>query len=82
MGAMARVTSKSRVSVPKSVRDALGIAEGDTIVFRVEGDRVVLTKLPDFLSLAGSISVPPEKQGMTWDQIKEETWRERAKRWT
>ena len=42
MDAAARVTSKGQVTVPKSVRDALGIHEGDEIVFRVEGNRAVL----------------------------------------
>ena len=29
----ARVSSKGQVTVPKAVRDALGIAEGDELVF-------------------------------------------------
>jgi len=41
MDAAARVTSKGQVTVPKAVRDALGIKEGDEIVFRVEGNRAL-----------------------------------------
>ena len=54
MDAAARVTSKGQVTVPKAVRDALGIREGDEVVFHVEGNRAVLTRTPDFLALAGS----------------------------
>ena len=36
------MSSKGQVTVPKAVRDALGLGEGDDVVFRVEGDRAVL----------------------------------------
>ena len=39
MDASAKVTSKGQVTVPKMVRDALGIREGDEVLFRVEGQR-------------------------------------------
>ena len=55
MDAAAKVTSKGQVTVPKAVRDALGIKEGDEVFFRVEGNRAVLARTPDFLALAGSI---------------------------
>ena len=42
MDVAAKVTSKGQVTVPKAVREALGIKEGDEVVFRVEGDRAVL----------------------------------------
>ena len=60
MDAAAKVTSKGQVTVPKAVREALGIEEGDEVVFRVEGDRAVLARTPNFLDLAGSIRVPVE----------------------
>ena len=69
MDAAARVTSKGQVTVPKVVRDALGISEGDEIVFRVDGSRAVLARTPDFLELAGSISVPAAKRNVAWDEV-------------
>ena len=57
MDAAAKMTSKGQVTVPKVVRDALGIEAGDEVVFRVEGNRAVLARTPDFLDLAGSIAV-------------------------
>ena len=35
----AKLSSKGQLTVPKAVRDALGLAEGDDVVFRVEGTR-------------------------------------------
>ena len=69
MDAAAKVTSKGQVTVPKAVRDALGIKEGDEVVFRVEGKRAVLARTPDFLDLAGSVKVPAAKRNVAWDEV-------------
>ena len=78
MDAAARVTSKGQVTVPKVVRDALGINEGDEVVFRVEGNRAVLKRTPDFLDLAGSIRVPAAKRNVAWDDVLRRTRTGRA----
>jgi antitoxin PrlF len=78
MDVAAKVTSKGQVTVPKAVRDALGIREGDEIVFRVEGNRAVLSRVPDFLDLAGSIRVPAAKRNVAWDELVRRTRTERA----
>ena len=78
MEAAAKMTSKGQVTVPKAVRDALGITEGDEVVFRVEGDRAVLARTADFLDLAGSVSVPASKRNVAWDEVVRRTRSERA----
>ncbi len=69
MDAAAKVSSKGQITVPKAVRVALGIVEGDEVVFRVEGDRAVLARTPDFLELASTISVPAERRSVAWDDV-------------
>lgn len=78
MEAAARVTSKGQVTVPKAVREALGITEGDEVIFRVEGDYAVLARTPDFLSLARSIRVPAAKRNVAWDEVIRRTRSDRA----
>ncbi|MDA8358796.1 MAG: AbrB/MazE/SpoVT family DNA-binding domain-containing protein [Actinomycetota bacterium] len=78
MDVAARVTSKGQVTVPKAVRDALGIEDGDEVVFRVEGSRAVLAKVPDFLDLAGTVRVPAAKRNVAWDQVIRRTKSGRA----
>jgi AbrB family looped-hinge helix DNA binding protein len=78
--AAAKVTSKGQVTVPKAVRDALGIEEGDEIVFRVEGNRAVLARTPEFLSLAGTIPVPAARRNVAWDEVIRRTRAARATR--
>lgn len=78
MDAAAKVTSKGQVTVPLAVREALGIEAGDQVVFRVEGNRAVLARTPDFLDLAGSVNVPARKRNATWDEVLRGTRRARA----
>ena len=80
MDTRAKITSKGQVTIPKSVRDALQLHEGDELLFRVERSRAVIAKTPDFLSLAGTVIVPAEKRGTPWDDIVRRTRRERAGR--
>lgn len=74
----AKMSSKGQITVPKAVRDALGIGEGDNVVFRVEGNRAVLARTPDFLSLAGSIKVPAARRNAAWDDVVRKTRSARA----
>lgn len=78
MEAAARVSSKGQVTVPKAVREALGIKEGDAVVFRVDGQRAALARTPDLLDLAGSITVPAAKRNSTWDEVIGRTRKARA----
>lgn len=78
MDAAAKVTSKGQITVPKAVRDALGIEVGDEIVFRVEGNKAVLARTADFLDLASSVKVPAAKRNVAWDAVLRETRTARA----
>ena len=78
MDLAAKVTSKGQVTIPKAVRDMLGIAEGDEIVFRVEKNRALLAKTPNLLELAGAVDVPAAKRGTAWDEVRRSTRRARA----
>ncbi|MFQ6074628.1 MAG: AbrB/MazE/SpoVT family DNA-binding domain-containing protein [Candidatus Bathyarchaeia archaeon] len=41
------VTRNSQITIPKKVREALGIGEGDRVTVRVEGGRAVLEKVEE-----------------------------------
>ena len=64
------VTKKYQVTIPKDVRDALGIKAGDEVVFVREGNRYVLMKLTDLLRELGDVTrdidetVEEVKQGL------------------
>lgn len=78
MDVVAKPSSKGRVTAPKAVRDALGLSEGEAVVFRVEEKRALLARRADFLSLAGSISVPADRRNAAWDDVLRQTRTRRA----
>lgn len=43
--AIAKITSKGQMTIPKAAREAVRLAEGDLVVVEVEGDRLIVRKL-------------------------------------
>ena len=70
---MSRITAKGQVTIPKSVRSALGVSPGDEIEFRISEDRQVTVskcvKPSAFTRFVGYLS---RKQGRDPDRIIEE----------
>jgi antitoxin PrlF len=65
----ATVTAKGQITIPQAVREALGLVQGDRVVFRVETHRAILARTPDLLSLAGAVPVPTPKRRVPWDEV-------------
>ncbi len=42
-----RISSKAQTTIPKAVRLALALKEGDELSYEIEGDRVILTGAGD-----------------------------------
>ena len=40
-----KITFKGQVTIPKEIREALTIQEGDSVIFEVQGDHAVLKPL-------------------------------------
>lgn len=78
METTAKVTAKGQVTIPRSVRDELGLQEGGSVVFRVEGNRAVMSATGDLLDLAGSVSVPAAKRGTPSGELRRATRRRRS----
>ena len=79
MQSSAKVTSKGQITIPKPVRDALDLHEGDEVLFRVERSRAVIAKTPSFLELAGTVAVPAGRRATEWDEVLRRTRRGRAR---
>ena len=74
MDVAARLSSKGQLTVPRAVREALSLNEGDSVVFRVEGDRAILAKTPD-LTRWQDHRRAADKRGKPWDEIRAEAHR-------
>lgn len=82
MDVAAAMTSKGQITVPKAVRDALGLHARDRVIFRVEGKVAVLARTADLLELAGSVPVSSDQRGADWADVRDRTRRARAARRT
>lgn len=71
MGVSATMRAKGRVTIPKQVRDQLGLDEGDRLLFRVEDGRAVLTPVADLLQLASTVPVPAGARHLSVDEVRE-----------
>ena len=78
MDIAAKLTSKGQITVPKAVRDTLGLTPGDQVLFRVEDNRAIIARTTDFLDLAGSVAVPAGKRGRDWEDVRRQTRLTRA----
>lgn len=72
----AKVTSKGQVTIPKRVRDDLGLQDGDYLIFETKGDRALLTKAPvkptdDFDRLADRVAERFKDRGITRSEVAE-----------
>jgi antitoxin PrlF len=80
MDIAAQLSSKGQLTVPKAVRDALGLVEGDQVVFRVNGRRAVLARTASLLDLAGTVPAPAARRGASWADVRRTTRSARAQR--
>jgi antitoxin PrlF len=72
----AKVTSKGQVTIPKPVRDELGLEEGDYLVLEPKGQYVVGTKAllaptDDFGDLAERIAGRFRKKGISRADVED-----------
>jgi antitoxin PrlF len=65
------LTSKGQVTIPKVVREELGLREGDRVAFRVlhDGTVVVEPETVDLLTLAGAMK--PKRKGISVADMNE-----------
>lgn len=80
MDVSATVTAKGQVTIPKQVRDALGLGEGDRLLFRVVDGRALLARTPDLLDLAGAVPVPADARDLSWGEVRDRARRSQAAR--
>jgi AbrB family looped-hinge helix DNA binding protein len=75
-----RITSKGQITVPKAIRETLGVEPGDRIAFRVQEDgRVVVEpETVDLRSLRGALK--PRRRGVSVEEMAAAVRNQAAKR--
>lgn len=69
----ARITSKGQVTLPKRIRDALGLSKSAVVEFELREGEAVLKPVSSggFLALYGSVR--PRRSPEDWSQVRAET---------
>lgn len=68
----ATVTSKGRITIPRAVRGALRLRQGDVLSFELDGNRAVVEPVIPSVSFAGDEGLWREGTGLTIDEINAE----------
>ena len=69
MDSAAKVTARGQVTVPKTIRDALGIQDGDQVVFRIEGGQALLARTPQGFDPVEMDEAPTAQCNAEWDDV-------------
>jgi AbrB family looped-hinge helix DNA binding protein len=75
---IARVSSKNQIVLPKTVRDALGVQSGDSVIFLVDGDKVLIRSRPDSFTeaIAGLYKkIGDGKDPQQWLEEERASWK-------
>jgi AbrB family looped-hinge helix DNA binding protein len=66
------VTRRGQTTIPTEIRRKLGIEEGSKLKVEMEGQKVILTKVPSLFDLAGTSELSREEAFMRLDKMREE----------
>jgi AbrB family looped-hinge helix DNA binding protein len=73
------ITRKGQVTIPKDIRDSLGLTEGQRVFFIRRGEEIVLKPLRgNILELRGSVK--PSTRPENFNQLREQTKKSIASR--
>lgn len=68
--ATSKISSKGQITLPKEVRDSLGVGIGDRVEFVFDGERTVVRPVRDevnrFLKFVGTARTPPGFDSVAW----------------
>ena len=82
----ARITSKGQITVPKAVREYLGVESGDALEFEIRDDEQRVEVRPvrrrSVKEFQGMFPVPPGHSGGPWKQVRQRAWQTATRRLT
>jgi len=65
------ISAKGQATIPKAVREAVGIEPGEEVFVSVEDGRVVIEPVPTIEELHGSLAPDDRARGEVLEQVRE-----------
>lgn len=78
MTALAKVTSKGQITLPKQIRDLLHINTGSIVVFESDGDRLVVKTAKTIQDFKGSLK--GKRKSVDFEEMRKAAKEQIAKR--
>ncbi|MBY8986607.1 MAG: AbrB/MazE/SpoVT family DNA-binding domain-containing protein [Candidatus Lokiarchaeota archaeon] len=67
-----KLSKKGQIVIPKEIREKFGIRAGDSVIFKIQGDKVILEKIQEKMSDILTNSEPIEKSLEFQRKIRDE----------
>jgi len=67
------ITKKGQITIPKQIREKLGLKEGDKVIVKFDGKKTFIRKIPSIFSLQDSVPVPEDIKKLSWKEIEKKT---------
>jgi len=67
------VTKKGQITIPKPVREQLGLKEGDKVIVKFDGKKTFIRKIPSIFDLQSSVPVPEDVRKLSWKEMEKKT---------
>jgi len=74
------VTKKGQITIPKSVRERLGLKEGDKVLVKFHEGKVFIRKVTSIFDFGGSVMVPEKVKKLGWKEVEKKAHENIAKR--
>ena len=67
-----KMSKKGQIVIPKEIRDKFGIRPGDGVIFRIQGNRVIIEKIQEKISEILKNSKPVEESLVFQKKLRDE----------
>lgn len=68
-----KVTKRGQTTIPRRVRDALKVEPGQSLVYELEGDKVILHSHPGVLASFGTLKKGVKKRAVDFKKARAST---------
>ena len=73
-----KITKRGQTTIPRRIRESLGVKPGESLVYEVDGERVVLHAHPGVLGSFGVLKRKGKRQAVDFEQARSEARKEWA----